>query len=124
MDYSGVDIVVVIDSSGNLDKVYTPTAGEKIAALNWTGTDEDEIRESVAFSGMPQDVRNKFTNLINTEKRHYHFGCEGRAGDKRIHRDLESAMVELKAALEEADAEKQENWYIYTCANDCEGIID
>src|SRR4051812_18242151 len=124
MDYNRVDIIVVLDSNGNVDEVYTPNENKRVAVLDWHYDDQDAIRETVAFAGMPQDVRDKFTRLINTEKRHYHFGCEGRAGDKRIHRDLESAMVELKAALEEADAEKQENWYIYTCANDCEGIID
>jgi hypothetical protein len=46
MDYSGVDIVVVIDSSGNLDAGIHTDGREKVAALNWHWDDEDEIRES------------------------------------------------------------------------------
>jgi hypothetical protein len=125
MDYHEVDIVVVLDSNGNLDEVYTLDGRGKVAVLDWHYDDQDAIRDSVAFSGMPRDAQEKFEALINAKKRHYHFGCESRVGDKRIHRDIENALVELRAALEEADAKIKEDWFIYPCTDsDCEGIIE
>jgi hypothetical protein len=72
MDYDGVDIVVVLDSNGNVDAVYTPYGREKVAVLDWHYDDEDKIRDSTSFVGMPRDAQEKLDDLLNRERRHYH----------------------------------------------------
>jgi hypothetical protein len=125
MDYDGVDIVVVLDSNGNVDAVYTPYGREKVAVLDWHYDGEDKIRDSTSFVGMPRDAQEKLDDLLNRERRHYHIGRE-ESGDFHLYQDLELALVNLKEHLEEADAKSGKrfaaNWVIFACADACEGI--
>jgi hypothetical protein len=114
-----------IDSNGNLDAVYTPDGKARVAVLNWHWDDQDAIRESVAIAGMPRDEREKFEDLINQERRHYHVGAEN-LGEVHLYHDLELALVNLREHLEEADAKSRKgfatNWFIFACVDACEGI--
>lgn len=125
MEYDGVHIIVAIDSNGNIDEVYTLNGKARVAVLNWHWDDQDAIRESVAFAGMPKDAQEKFEALINQERRHYHVGAED-LGEVHLYQDLENALANLREHLEEADAKSRKkfatNWFIFACADACEGI--
>jgi len=120
MDYSGVDIIVVLDANGNVDAVYTASGRERVAVLDWHWDDQDKITEATLAVGMPRDAREKFQALIKTERRHYHVGNMDKQ-DFRLYKEIEDAMNDLQECLEETQDYKS-NWAMFACADQCEGI--
>ena len=119
MDYSAVDIIVVLNCNGNVDAVYTTNGRERVAILDNHWDDQDRIMAAQQAVGMPRDTREKFQALINMERRHYHIGNMDRQ-DYRLYKELDQAITDLQECLEEADPNT--NWAVHACVDDCEGI--
>lgn len=120
MDYSGVDIIVSLNCNGNVDAVYTLNGGQRVAILDNHWDDQDRITEAVRVAGMSRDEQDKFKTLIDAERRHYHVGNMDR-GEFRSHKELDNAITDLQECVEEAG--HKENFSIYACVDDCEGVM-
>lgn len=119
MDYDGVDIVVSLDCYGNLVGIYTSGGRERVAFINQSDMEASRLTDAMRFSGMSMDEQNSVKDLVSTERRHYHISKEDGYGAE-LYKDIDDAMQYLQGNIEDADP--RDNWCIYACVDDCEGV--
>ena len=117
--YESVDIIISVNAHGGVEGVFSRHGGMKVAVVDEHWDDQDRLFESLKFSGMSYDEREKFKTVINTLNRHYHVS-KGDGAMIELYKDLHDAILCLESNLEEADP--KDNWDIFACVDNCEGV--